>query len=340
MVGQTLVKKRTLRNWAFFLLYLSLSAILFANYNTLPNLTYFLADASLAEIPLIYMMGPSIFLIINSSLDKKTSYIWAHFLLPLASAVALIPYFSLPTAEKAIRLAHTFQGQEIYWHDWLYGIGLVVSFIYMMYFIRTASSVWDFKILKTEASVQQVTLVLVLSAVVLIFALLSVLLRDHIYFRVSASVLTFVVLGSFLMGFRYPDYFQNFVTAVTQSKSAPSLLDKLDLDDLNKKIGRLMEVDKIYYDESLTLAKLSKRLEISIHQLSQFLNRHLQKNFSSYVNTYRVNEAKLLLEQHEKLNIQAIAYKVGFSSKPSFNRAFLNSEGISPKEYRQRALKK
>ena len=70
------------------------------------------------------------------------------------------------------------------------------------------------------------------------------------------------------------------------------------------------------------------------------VRQHYGKNFTGYVNTFRVEEAiEILKQQQEKGNkyanytIQAIAEEVGFNGKSSFYLAFNQIIGVAPLEY-------
>ena len=96
-----------------------------------------------------------------------------------------------------------------------------------------------------------------------------------------------------------------------------------------------MEEEKIYCDEDLSLSRLSKALEITMHQLSQFLNEHHGKNFNSYINSYRIWEAKNYLKEEPARNALSIAYAIGFNSYSAFFSAFKKEEGMSPADFRK-----
>ena len=61
---------------------------------------------------------------------------------------------------------------------------------------------------------------------------------------------------------------------------------------LEKRIKSVLEKDKLYLDESLTLKQLSEVLQMSEKKLSSFLNQHLDTKFKDYINFYRVEEVK------------------------------------------------
>ena len=102
------------------------------------------------------------------------------------------------------------------------------------------------------------------------------------------------------------------------------------------RVLELLEHDKIYRDASLSVQRLSGRLSIPSHHLSQVINSGLNKTFYDLVNSYRIEEAKVRLEADKEgeEKILAIAFDVGFGSLGSFNRAFKRHTGKTPSEFR------
>jgi len=72
--------------------------------------------------------------------------------------------------------------------------------------------------------------------------------------------------------------------------------------------------------------------------------RHLNRQFialtgktiSAYIETYRIEQAKLLLAD-AGVPMKQVAERAGFSHGNSFARAFRKATGLAPREYRQRA---
>ena len=69
--------------------------------------------------------------------------------------------------------------------------------------------------------------------------------------------------------------------------------------------------------------------------LSQLFNKELGYSFSDYVNHFRVEESKRLLEAEPLASIQEIAERSGFHSISTFRRAFIKQTGVIPSEYRR-----
>lgn len=139
----------------------------------------------------------------------------------------------------------------------------------------------------------------------------------------------------------YPDFFLEVRKIVEdEKKERISQISKLDHSLVRKKLQDLFETEKIYREEKLSLRELSERMSLSSHQLSEFLNMEIKLSFYQYTNLYRVKEAKEKIEKEPERSLLAIAYDVGFGSKSTFNEAFKKETGTTPREYREKILKK
>ncbi|HEY1405254.1 MAG TPA: AraC family transcriptional regulator [Spirochaetota bacterium] len=98
-----------------------------------------------------------------------------------------------------------------------------------------------------------------------------------------------------------------------------------------------MTEKKPYLDPELTLRELSEISSVPERYLSRLLNDTIGQNFYDYVNSFRIQEAIIHLENSDKVrrNILTILYDVGFNSKTSFNVAFKKHTGMSPTKYKK-----
>ena len=102
-----------------------------------------------------------------------------------------------------------------------------------------------------------------------------------------------------------------------------------------------MEEHKPYLNQLLTLDNLASQIFMPARQLSQVINRHFDKNFFEFINTYRVEESKVLLSKEEniKVTMLEIMAQAGFNSKATFNTFFKKIVGVTPTQYRKEQLK-
>ena len=102
-------------------------------------------------------------------------------------------------------------------------------------------------------------------------------------------------------------------------------------------LQKAMEADVLYLDSSLDLNRLSLHTGVPVKTISAVLNQHLQLSFNDFVNRYRVAAFvdRYQKPENDNLTIMGIASDCGFSSQPTFQRAFKQVMGMSPKDYKQ-----
>lgn len=97
----------------------------------------------------------------------------------------------------------------------------------------------------------------------------------------------------------------------------------------------------VYRTPGLTIAGLAERLGTPEHRLRALINRRMgHRNFSAFLNRYRIAEAKALLADraHVDLPVLTIAMDLGYNSLPPFNRAFREETGTSPSDFRRKCF--
>lgn len=112
-----------------------------------------------------------------------------------------------------------------------------------------------------------------------------------------------------------------------EEEEAATLLQHLD---------QLMGEQELYKDPNLKLPDVAKQLNILPHRLSQLLNDNLGKNFSLYINEYRIEAAKVYLKNKQEFSLEAIGYDCGFNSKSTFYATFKKHTGTTPAKFRSK----
>ena len=106
-----------------------------------------------------------------------------------------------------------------------------------------------------------------------------------------------------------------------------------EAEELFSKIDTLINEKELYKNANLTLPLLAKQLHIRTHLLSQFINDNLNKNFPQFINEYRIEEAKRLLNSNSNLKIEVIAENCGFNSNSTFYTAFKKITNTTPSKF-------
>ncbi|NIM16235.1 MAG: helix-turn-helix domain-containing protein [Candidatus Aminicenantes bacterium] len=166
----------------------------------------------------------------------------------------------------------------------------------------------------------------------------SPLFHETIPFKVSLSLvfLLFASSASYLLYLymhKRPPFAKN-----GKIKYKNSHLNPLYVDQCLKKLTYFMEVEKVFRDETISLQSLSEKLSIPPYRLSQIINEKLNKGFSDFINTFRIEEAKRLLTDPKWAGqkVLSIAFEVGFNTKAAFNYVFKKYTGMTPTQYKKR----
>ncbi|MGH8855337.1 MAG: helix-turn-helix domain-containing protein [Telluria sp.] len=102
-------------------------------------------------------------------------------------------------------------------------------------------------------------------------------------------------------------------------------------------LEELMTGQKSYLNPNLSLAQLAKRAGCTQALLSQVLNDKLNRSFNTYVNEYRIAEAKQLLTDEPQFNLDIVAERCGFNSSSTFFSSFKKVVGQTPASFRTQA---
>ncbi|WP_394748758.1 helix-turn-helix domain-containing protein [Spongiimicrobium salis] len=168
------------------------------------------------------------------------------------------------------------------------------------------------------------------------------------YLTVLPGILLLIYLGYYGISqatILVPDFLlnQSHASKTSENQFAPTISKKYEYDaeemkQLKLQLSALMEQQKPYLMEDLTLSHLAKMLSTSDKKLSTLLNQHMKISFYDYVNGFRVQAVKNRLKENwdSTYTLLGIAYDCGFKSKSSFNRIFKKNTGLSPSAYKKK----
>lgn len=125
----------------------------------------------------------------------------------------------------------------------------------------------------------------------------------------------------------------------TDKKYKNTSISSVIADGISDKLSTVFKAEKLYKNPNLKLNDLAKKLTISPHQLSQFVNDNLQKSFNQYINEFRIEEAKELMQKNHHFTLEAIGNEAGFSSKSTFYSTFKKNVGVTPAQFRKQNLR-
>ncbi|RHX92443.1 7TM diverse intracellular signaling domain-containing protein [Leptospira stimsonii] len=116
------------------------------------------------------------------------------------------------------------------------------------------------------------------------------------------------------------------VTDPNSTNKAPSLQFSID---------HLFKVERIFKNPELNKEDLASILRISPKDLEHFIEETTKlQSFESYINRFRVDEAKHLLKTRKDLKHLDVARRSGFVSVRELEKSFKTFTGMTPSEYK------
>ena len=120
----------------------------------------------------------------------------------------------------------------------------------------------------------------------------------------------------------------------SSSKYERVRIDEDECADIVSRMEKYLEREKVYMNVDLKMKDLADVLHLSAPKLSQVFNLYLGQNYYDYINRYRLNEFKRLIEagDYKRYTITALSEQCGFK-KSNFFSTFRKVEGMTPTEY-------
>ncbi|MGJ4747045.1 helix-turn-helix domain-containing protein [Leptospira sp. SA-E8] len=342
-LGQLVMEKKTALNRLLALIFLDLGLIQGSFLLLVSGLYVEFPRISLIQFPLIASVGPILFGIHNVSQDRDSeeiSYLGLekkHLLLPaLVWTVYLLAVYLLP--QDWILGKITIFLRVTGWNEGeiLLSSPILILVFYIFLILKGSSDLLRWEVLQAEWTARILAFMVVSTFVNLGFGAIYLSSKSPVFLLACSSMMGISLCLAYLIGHKRPEFFQALqeVSQATRQKYARSLLSGVNRDALRDSLTQLMEKEKLYRDEKLGLADLADELALSTHQVSELINQELGKNFSAFVNDYRIKEACELLLKEPDRSILDIAFEVGFATKSSFHRAFQKHTGKTPSEFR------
>lgn len=164
-------------------------------------------------------------------------------------------------------------------------------------------------------------------------------IRDYYPIYILLSVLTlWISIEAFLKPeIVFMDTIKEDTSSSLEEKSKPTQ----EAVDKAKWLQLEMERNLFYLDSELSLTSLALELGVHPNSLSKIINDGLVKNFSDFINDYRVNAVidRLKDSKYDNITLLGISFECGFNSKTTFNRVFKNITGKTPIAFKKSILK-
>lgn len=303
-----------------------------------------------------YLYGPLIYLYVKILVEDDDEfhsiYLW-HFLPFFLIQIYAVFFFYFESTSYQLSILNVNTPNP--WHIELIGQLIPVHGCIYLFLTVKESFNYNKKLKQSYSNIDQINLkwlryliggTFVVWLVVFIAYLLNFIYGDAF----QANMLIYVVLSVFLYSLGIKTlkqpvvHFENGAAKnlVNEAQYKKSGLTDDDAEFYIGKLISLMEKDKPYLNNKISLGELSAMINISSHNLSEIINRKLDQNFYDFINSYRIKEVIKMLEddKYPNYSLLALGYEAGFSSKSAYYSAFKKVTGDTPAQYKEKLKKK
>ena len=88
-----------------------------------------------------------------------------------------------------------------------------------------------------------------------------------------------------------------------------------------------------HLEEKITLKRIASQFSVSVSTVTQLFQKKTEGTFHAFVTDRRMERARTLIQQG--LPLEAVGRAIGYQDHSTFYRAFRQTFGISPREYRK-----
>lgn len=319
--------------------FFALSYILFYFWAVENDLIRLLPALAYSDVGATFVVAPAIYLsfvtVMSEGRKPVRSYL-RHFVVPLIVVVGFLVYNILNDHRIDDLLNSRFNHHTTIWIFILSASSDVYLFAYIALALLKARSLWKTGHISKKSEFFIIVLFLSVLLLFAFFLITTYILNRETPLITLSIAFGFIVLAYALVSFRIPDYTQG--PAKRKSASGILLSDE-ERETLRKRLSILMTKEEIFRDPDLNLRVLAGKMHVLPNKLSHYINFSENANFREYLNTFRLHSVLRELVSRPDASILEIAFDNGFNSKSSFNPIFIRKIGISPREYRRRALK-
>lgn len=132
------------------------------------------------------------------------------------------------------------------------------------------------------------------------------------------------------------EHWSDSVTVTTLRHTLSHILEAVarkESHDDERMLGEMLQFIHNNYMDDIMLNDMADYVNISPKYCGILFKQLSEQNFKDYLNRFRVERAKEMLEQNPGIKISDLSLMVGFNSANSFIRVFGKYTGVTPKAY-------
>ncbi len=114
----------------------------------------------------------------------------------------------------------------------------------------------------------------------------------------------------------------------------------MNFDDYTRLINKTEDYIEINLGKQITLSDAAKNVNFSEYHFHRLFSKYSNETFKQFITRIKMERSAIYLATYSKISITEIAYKYGYNSSSSYNKAFKKHFGMSPTEFRKEQERK
>lgn len=347
-------KGNSFRKWSFLIMLFCLTYYCFMVFLTdsseILNFPHFFKTGS----PFFYLLGITIFWVGQSYLFGKESLgKWDYLLLliPILNVIEFLPFFLDSRENKVAYLEDLVINRDKMIFAFEGWIPTALHFIFQL-LIGLVASLYILKAVKdqkaiTNAKKSVFTWLNSLAGIFLIFYITGIGLivfdtEELPIHQMAAWLFGLMLMAQLFLLFNRPEVLYDIRSLSKEGKlSRPAItLDETAAETYRLRIETYFNTSKQFLKTEFRQEHLAAHLTLPKSRLTQIINQLYGQNFNQLINERRIGIAMEKIETNawKNLTIEGIAQEVGFKSRTTFNKAFQEKTGLTPSQFRKKAI--
>lgn len=109
----------------------------------------------------------------------------------------------------------------------------------------------------------------------------------------------------------------------------------MNFDDYTRIINKTEDYIEINLGEQISLSDAAKNVNFSMYHFHRLFSKYSSETLKQFVARIKMERSAIYLAINSEISITEIAFKYGYNSSSSYNKAFKKHHGMSPTEFRK-----
>ncbi len=114
----------------------------------------------------------------------------------------------------------------------------------------------------------------------------------------------------------------------------------MNIDDYTRLINKTEDYIEIHLDKRITLSDVANHVSFSKFHFHRLFSKYSNETLKQFTSRIKMERSAIYLALNSEISITEIAFRYGYNSSSSYNKAFKKHYGMSPTKFRKEQERK